>query len=64
MPTSETNARSIARAKGYELVVEPGETIVVIDASTGLRLAAAVSWPAALAWLVRAPRLDGGAGAA
>lgn len=62
MPTSETNARAIARHKGYLLVVEPDGTVVAI--ADGVRQAAAVSWPAMLAWIVRAPRVTGGPSAA
>lgn len=57
-PSTESNARAIAASKGYELTVEPDGGIVAVGPD-GLRYAAAVDWPAMLAWLVRADCIHG-----
>lgn len=63
LPTTQTNAEALAASKGYTLATDPDGSLVAIGPD-GLRYAAAVSWPAMLAWLIRAERLDGEDGAA
>lgn len=61
MPTTEDNARAIARAKGYGLdwlqFEGEGRRIAAIDPLTTQVLGAADDWPAALRLVMSLPRL-------
>jgi hypothetical protein len=59
MPTTESNARSIACAKGYGVEwrsVGAGRRLVAYDLTTGETIATAATWSEMLRALLKAPR--------
>lgn len=64
MPSTESNARQLAAARGFTVDVERG-FVAIRSAETGLLIERCAQWSEALRFLVRAPRINGsGPGAA
>jgi hypothetical protein len=59
MPTTESNARTIADSRGYRIEIRRTGSIVILTAE-GQRVHTAARWSEALRFLVAAPRIDDG----